>query len=791
MAITTTFTVNSEVLRGLEGAFDFTPIIDFALDYEDALWLLGDSGAWTFTSIAASEIEVISDSGNVAILSGSGIGPVGTIAELEAAIDGGFATGEFDSLVFTDIDGLTEILELSFDASGIAITSGTQELVLDGALPGSFDDIWLLLDSVNLLSDPSALSQAEINDILDDLSATSLTGVTLFDDGNERAALSLPDGSVTLTLGEVTLEVVGEIGNDLGDLAETLLELMDMSQLYPRVRVYDGQGNEITSDGPGYDLWAIDWNNIDLHDWNNVIEGTVYVSVEGAEGSTGTYELMLSDGWDTWYAVDEAGFEYFTDTGDAADTWALAARLAARSDSYIVDINTSVFGEIDGIGDVDFYAIDFTDYNWLSIYADVPTFEWLLGQLSSLSVASATLSVGGEELVTLTGDILEALANGAELETIEIDGTGFENVALDLSVDGSSGNGYLFGHDGTDYMLGFSGADTIYGEDGGDFIDGGDQGDVIYAGLGADTVVGGSGADMVFLGAGTDIYYDSTQGSPYGDDTIYGGDGNDTVYGGGGAEHIEGGTGNDDLYGGKGADTIYGQGGADVINAGAWHDVVFGGDGTDLAYLGDGNDSYTDTSQGLSDTVWGGLGDDTIHGGAGGDDLRGQDGADVLTGANGYDTLYGGAQGDTLDGGAGNDVIAGGLGMDLAIMGTGNDTWWDDNQTTFGDDRVYAGGGWDTINAVGGDDTMTGGAGSDSFVFAATIGDMVITDYAVGEDDLTFAAALFGGSLTQAGLDALSDTTSGTLVLEFAGGGSITFEGLATNAGLLADIVLV
>jgi Ca2+-binding RTX toxin-like protein len=104
---------------------------------------------------------------------------------------------------------------------------------------------------------------------------------------------------------------------------------------------------------------------------------------------------------------------------------------------------------------------------------------------------------------------------------------------------------------------------------------------------------------------------------------------------------------------------------------------------------------------------------------------------------------------------------------------------------------VMGGAGDDTINAGGGDDTLHGEGGADTFVFAASIDRDTVADYTVGTDALQIDTALWGGPLTQARLNALSDTSTGTLVLDFGGGDSITFEGLASNADLLSDITLV
>jgi len=104
---------------------------------------------------------------------------------------------------------------------------------------------------------------------------------------------------------------------------------------------------------------------------------------------------------------------------------------------------------------------------------------------------------------------------------------------------------------------------------------------------------------------------------------------------------------------------------------------------------------------------------------------------------------------------------------------------------------VFGGTGADTIRAGGGDDTLGGGDGADTFILAAAINADVITDYELGVDALQITTTLWNGAFDQARLDALSDTSSGDLVLDFGNGDTLTLEGLTTNAGLLDDIFLI
>ena len=344
------------------------------------------------------------------------------------------------------------------------------------------------------------------------------------------------------------------------------------------------------------------------------------------------------------------------------------------------------------------------------------------------------------------------LPNGADV-LAGIENAEVLNTVLSARITGDTANNRLESSGGADTLDGGAGFDTLLGGDGDDRILGGTQGDLALGGTGADTILGNDGFD-----------------------TLSGEDGDD---------RIEGHKGNDLLYGGDGDDTIYGNIG---------DDTVFGGNGQDQVWLGAGNDRFEDNTQGApdnNDTVWGEDGDDLILGGNGFDVFYGGAGADYIRGGKGFDSLYGGDQSDTIEGNDGNDLVYGGKGADQASLGKGADLWWDDAQAVFGDDVVWGGGGWDTLHSLGGDDTLTGGAGSDRFVFHAGIGDMVITDYAVGEDRLAFDTSLWSGPLTQGELDLRSSLVAGDLVLTLDIGGTVTFEGVASTAGMLGDIGLI
>ncbi|MBS0123814.1 M10 family metallopeptidase C-terminal domain-containing protein [Thetidibacter halocola] len=237
-------------------------------------------------------------------------------------------------------------------------------------------------------------------------------------------------------------------------------------------------------------------------------------------------------------------------------------------------------------------------------------------------------------------------------------------------------------------------------------------------------------------------------------------------------------------------DTLIGNAIANELLGGSGDDSLYGNDRRDVLHGGEGADWLEGNRH--SDTIYGQDGDDRLDGGLDNDRMNGGTGNDTLYGGGGYDTLWG------WDG---DDTIFGDDGRDVAYMGAGDDLFLDNAQggergrdTVYGgdgNDTIEGGAGDDTIQLGGGNDMVTGGDGADVFVLAAEIGADRITDYDLGIDSLHIAASLWGGPLTQAALDARSDLSSGTLVLDFGGGDRLTLDGLTTNAGLLGDIVLV
>lgn len=338
-------------------------------------------------------------------------------------------------------------------------------------------------------------------------------------------------------------------------------------------------------------------------------------------------------------------------------------------------------------------------------------------------------------VVIAEGTILENVTTGSGNDTVT--GNGAANTirsgAGDDTVTGEAGADYILGEDGNDTVLGGTGADTLIGGFGDDSMSGDSAFDLVRGGGGNDTLVGGTGSDTVYGGSNNDVLLGNT-----GVDYVYGNTGDDWISPGNGADEAHGGDGNDTIIGRTGFDTIFGDAGDDLLT---------GSQGVDNLYGGTGND-----------TMQGGTGFDILEGGEGNDQMLGNIGNDSLLGEDGNDALYGATGDDTLRGGDGDDLILGNQGRDLMEGGAG-------------------------------DDTLRGGTQIDVFIFGSGDGMDVFDGFEDAGDRLRLEDGIAGSATTgQQVVDMFGDTGTGTAVLTFAAGLSVTFDGFTSFDELVDNI---
>ena len=195
----------------------------------------------------------------------------------------------------------------------------------------------------------------------------------------------------------------------------------------------------------------------------------------------------------------------------------------------------------------------------------------------------------------------------------------------------------------------------------------------------ADTLNGTSGEDYIYGRGGADTLRGFGE-----EDQLFGQGGNDSLFGGAEHEFMVGGAGDDALNGGGNLDSYYFEDGwghdtitdeavadsqiwfYDHLNTGGWDTddmIVDLRSGAGPEAKDESGTNRINWEGNVVDTVFGGAGDDRITGNASADKLYGKTGADIIYGGGGDDEISvhdipGGATDDTVHCGAGKDTVA-------------------------------------------------------------------------------------------------------------------------------------
>lgn len=261
----------------------------------------------------------------------------------------------------------------------------------------------------------------------------------------------------------------------------------------------------------------------------------------------------------------------------------------------------------------------------------------------------------------------------------------------------------------------------------------------------------------------------------------------ENVYSGGGNDTLSGNGADNELHTGLGSDRAYGRGGNDTLLGEDGNDRLFGGSGEDVLSGGTGDDSLIGNGQ--NDILYGGSGDDTLKGGSGKDSLFGDEGADFLSGNGKRDNLYGSDGDDVLLGGGGNDRLFGGTGNDLLYGNKGRDYLAGGE----GNDTLKGGAHNDTLSGGMDDDILTGGKGADTFVFEASDGDDVITDFSTRDGDiLQLSSDLWtDGADEEFNLSTHVSVSNGDAVISTDTGDSLTLEGITSIEAIIGNSQII
>jgi hypothetical protein len=156
-------------------------------------------------------------------VSGSSIGPVGTLTELLDAINTGVANGGLNQVRI--LHNGTEVLSLSMGASGYVLASGAQSVRIDGDLPLSFTELFELGSLFSDLYNIFYLSRVERNALFNQLDAFSLGGFAVLDGGEELFGIHVSATEASLTLNGMTIALSGTFPDRLGEGVRLLWEV--------------------------------------------------------------------------------------------------------------------------------------------------------------------------------------------------------------------------------------------------------------------------------------------------------------------------------------------------------------------------------------------------------------------------------------------------------------------------------------------------------------------------------------------------------------------------------------
>ncbi|NOX72175.1 MAG: calcium-binding protein [Alphaproteobacteria bacterium] len=763
----------------LSNLIDFTALTGFSLDYEATLTTFGGSAAlWTPVSLSASQFVFTSGTGYTMTISGSGISPISSLADLETAMANGIATGTLNSVVFSN--GVTDFLSVAFTATGYTVSSGNQSLVITGATPTGLDQFYDVGQMFGSLANIGTLTQPQIDQLVTDLSAYGISGITIKDGSTDLVSLQFGTSSLSLTVDGYEFAINGLFPGDFGQalsLAQEISTLAsagtpfnlasitglgfdsftvtapDATVLLAMVGPFLGDGsdvlNQITIDGVVYSngifgddflddnltgtnsgdhMFGMDGNDrLYGNNGNDYLYGGF--GMDYLDGGAGNDTLNPGDNIGGLYGWDSIGGSVGNDQiiySDNVTGWqslwygsltaGISVAINGAGNSATVDKGINGFDTITDIVNP-MRAAGFGLYG--TQYSDV--FNINAGANSWINVRGWQ---GADTYnITLSGTVRLDFRSGTNaanvnLGTRTISDDGFGN-AETLNVTGNSGQLGIRGTNYNDILIGDAGNNTIDGRGGIDALAGGAGNDSYRVDDSADTVteLAGEGKDTVRSSAASYALSANVENLFYWGSGDFSGTGNALN------NRITGGVGNDTLVGGLGRDVLIGGDGTDTVS-------YAGAAGAQQVYLtwgkakgADGTDKLTSienlTGSDFADRLIGNSGANTIYGGAGNDLIVSKGGTDQMFGEAGDDRIAGGAQADYAEGGAGADRITGSGGDDVLHGNAGDDFLYGNggNDRLFGaadSDKLYGGKGNDTLDGGAGSDRLFGGRGNDS-----------------------------------------------------------------------------
>lgn len=626
-------------------------------------------------------------------VSGSGIGPVSSLAQLEAAFEAGLATGQFNSIV---IHGSktpayigdtfypeTNFLNFTLRNGGYSLTDGDVRINVQGDLPSTMSEFFDVSTLAEQLAQYDTLTAAQKTALIADLNDYDFDSLSLKVGGEVVFKLSTSPTKISLELLGYELNLIGTFPDEVGDSLKALMDLVEALDNGASIDLGNFQGfgvDRITMTNPEGEVILKSFG--DLGSGGSASITRVIMNGETAKNLVVGYETdnFVSSflGGDGSYIVGDELFG--TDKADQFFGLGGNDRLTGGNGADIL-FGGSGNDRIDGgrgadiinpgsnlssdtiIGSRGNDTIIFSDngphgYQYLT-YADL--------------IRGISVNVNGQKN---TGVIKKGGVGTDTLIDVKVP---MENAALSftsgLSIVGSQLNdrfrfvtadnawASIQGGEGTDsYNVTITKGSILRI----DFF--GDQGVNLNVSTGVITNDGFGNTETLTVRNNSGQL--SIQGSDFADRLI-GSDDDERFILRQGNDYVDGMGGNDMVRYDRGGVTAVHVNLDTGIATGNWSGVAF-----------------TDTLVNI-ENIRGSRNDDDVLIGNGADNrIQGRGGDDTILGNAGRDRLEGEAGDDNLNGGQGNDILIGGIGDDRLRGAAGRDQFWFDASLNEGTDTI-------------------------------------------------------------------------------------------------------
>lgn len=409
---------DDEVLASL---FDLSALESATLDHQSIF----DSNAPDFDAILSSDPVTVSSSaiswqgGNTTLtLSGSGIGPLTSLNDLETAIENGLATGTLSD--FTVNIGGTDVLSLEFTTDAVRLVSGQQAFAFTGSYPttlqGIVDYIQALVTAADsLLSDVPSFTSQQITDAFTALASFNFSGFEITDAGETLIELVLNATTMSLSIGDGTLEADGAF-----PFTDTSSALQAFGALVAAVE----SGDTSQLDDAGF----TDLNSVSLTAGDLTLLDATVEDGDLEDPSLDTLTIEGTDGDDDIEIFDEdfepgnflTGADVTVNAGAGGDDVEIFSRISGSNEApELVQLGTFT---VDGGDDEDWDTLEYGNYSWSNL------FDFDLSDLTT------TVDFG-------LGTLVQTLGGDTTTEVIDLTFSNFSRLELEvlgtLNVTGS------------------------------------------------------------------------------------------------------------------------------------------------------------------------------------------------------------------------------------------------------------------------------------------------------------------------------------------------------------------